>query len=651
MLTTVQNEMLAGPISGGGGAENLVTNGTAEAASVSIFTPYADAAGTRPVDGTGGSPSVTTALNTTNPINGIKDFTLIKGATNRQGDGWATTVSIPVAYRGKSLKFSVKYLVTSGTFVAGTGGSTPTDGDVIWYFYDVTNSKLVEPSNIKMFTSSTAFSDVYESTVQFDSTCASVRLIAHVASTSASAYTLQVDDVTLSPQSYVYGSPVSEWTSWTPTGSWNTNVTYLGLMRRNGSEMEYQIRINCSGAPTAASLTVNLPSGHVIDTARILDTVASYGQLPGSTAQLGFATSSSGASLIAKYNTTTSVGLYSLVGSFSPVYNANVVTNVAPVTLGNTDFISMYLKLPIVGLGSTVQMSDQSDTRQEYFSATKSGNQSISNTTTTKVTFDTYTNNSHGSWDTGNNRYVVKTAGPFNLAGTIGYAANATGYRQVSYSINGGTAEVLNQTNSVGASDPTICGFSGTTPYLSAGDYIELFTYQNSGGALNAAFNLARLRITKIAGPQAIAASERVALSVYLNGAYALTNNTFTDFICNAKLYDTHSIYNTSTGVITVPRSGIMTIKTSWLTTNHTPSGAWSLGVAVLKNGTAVVQTVDTRSETSTTTYPHPTVVRDFEVKAGDLVKVQIYRSSTTVYGVFNGGGDPSYAFIDAVIV
>lgn len=645
-LTKVKTNMIDG--STGGGAENLITDGTAESAVASIFTPYADAAGTRPVDGTGGSPSVTTALNSTNPINGAKDFTLVKDAANRQGEGWAVTpISIPLAYRAKSLKLNIKYLVTSGTFAAGSGS---TDGDVIWYFYDVTNSKLVEPSNIKMFTSSTTFSDTYEATVQFDSNTASVRLIAHVASTSASAYTLQVDDVTLSPQSYIYGSPVSEWATWTPTGSWNTNVTYLGLMRRIGSEMEYQIRINCSGAPTATNLTVNLPSGHVIDTSKILDTVATYGQLPGSSAQIGWVSSSSGVSLIAKYNTSTSVALFAMVGNNVPIYNANFMSHNSPVTLANTDFVSIYLKLPIVGLGSTVQMSDIGDTRQEYFSATKSGNQSISNTTTTKVTFDTYTNNSHGSWDTGNNRYVVKTAGPFNLAGTIGYAANATGYRQVSYSINGGTAETANQTNSVGASDPTVCGFSATTPYLNAGDYIELFTYQNSGGALNAAFNLARIRITKVTGPQAIAASERVAFSVYLNGAYALTNNTFNDFICNTKSYDTHGIYNTSTGEITVPRSGIMSIKTAWLTTNHTPSGAWSFGVAVLKNGTAVVQTVDTRSETSTTTYPHPTVCRDFEVKAGDLVKVQIYRSSTTVYGVFNGGGDPSYAYIDGII-
>lgn len=409
--------MLTGPISGGGGAENLITNGTAEAASVSIFTAYADAAGTRPVDGTGGSPNVTTALNSTNPINGTKDFTLIKDAANRQGEGWATTISIPLAYRAKSLKLNIKYLVTSGTFAAGSGS---TDGDVIWYFYDVTNSKLVEPSNIKIFSNSTTVSDVYEATVQFDYNTASVRLIAHVSSTSASAYTLQVDDVTLTPQTYVYGTPISDWSAWTPTGSWTTNTTYLGLMRRNCSEMEYQIRVNCSGAPDAASLNINLPSGHVIDTTKLLDTVAGYGQLPGSTAQLGYSSASSGVSLIAKYNNTTSVSIYALVGNNVPVYNANTVTNTSPITIANTDFVTVYLKLPIVGLGSTVQMSESADTRVvSCFKVTGGIPTGTINGGYNAVVWSSVNGDTHNGYNAGTGRYTVKVPGYYRVTATL----------------------------------------------------------------------------------------------------------------------------------------------------------------------------------------------------------------------------------------
>ena len=564
----------------GGGAENLITDGDAESAVASIFTAYADAAGTRPVDGTGGSPNVTTALNTTNPINGLSDFTLVKDAANRQGQGWSSAaITIPLAYRGKSLKTSIKYLVTSGTFVAGNNGGTPADGDVIWYYYDITNSKLVEPSNIKMFTSATDFTDVYESTVQFDYNTASVRLIAHVASTSASAYTLQVDDVTLTPQTYVFGTPVTDWQSVTVTGSFNTNVTYAAKRRRVGDSYHYNVQMAFSGAPNATTSTIILPSGDVIDTTKLgSGSNANFDSNIEGRVGISAGSAYQGSVL---YNDTTSV----VLSYFDTNGNGSYLSHTAPATLANGHKINVEFVVPIVGLSSSVQMSDAAETRQEYFSATKSGNQSISNTTSTKVTFDTFTNNSHGSWDGTNNRYVVKTAGPFNIAGTIGYAANATGYRQVSYSINGGTGEVLNQTNSVGAGDPTTCGFAGTTPYLNAGDYIELYTYQNSGGALNAAFNLARLRITKYAGPQAIAATEKINMRYTTTAGQSLATGD-TTLAWPTKDYDTHSMLSSNT-TVTIKTAGFYAIHAVL----HVPAGVSGLSTQVfklLKNGSIV---------------------------------------------------------------
>lgn len=579
-------------VSGGGGSssgdENLVTNGSGESASVSIFTPYADAAGTRPVDGTGGTPNVTTALNSTNPINGLKDYTLIKDAANRQGQGWAATVSIPLAYRAKSLSVKIKYLVTSGTFVAGNNGASPADGDVIWYFYDITNSKLVEPSNIKMFSNSTTVSDMYEATVQFDSNCASVRLIAHVASTSASAYTLQIDDVTLTPNTFTFATPVTDWVAFTPTGSWSTNTTYGGFYRRNGSEMEYQMRASFSGAPGAAvALTFNLPSGHVIDNNKLSDTVASYGRLPFSTAQIGFSSSSSGVSAILKYNSTTSVAVYSLVGNFAPVYNANVVTPTAPVTLANLDFVSISFKVPLVGMDSTLQISDNVDARLQFCSIGKTANQSVNNTTSTKLTFDVVTQDTHGAWSTSNNRFTVGSAGVFDVGGQIGWAANATGYRQISILVNGTTSYILNQTTSAGAADPTTCGFSSPTPYLNAGDYFELYAYQNSGGALNASFNLALVRIVKRASPQTIAASEKVNMRYTTTAGQSLATGD-TTLAWPTKDYDTHSMLSSNT-TVTIKAAGVYAIHAVL----HVPAGVSGLSTQLfklLKNGTIVTE-------------------------------------------------------------
>lgn len=51
----------------------------------------------------------------------------------------------------------------------------------------------------------------------------------------------------------------TEWTSWTPTGSWSANTTYTGRYRQSGSTWEGQVKVATSGAPTSASLTITLP--------------------------------------------------------------------------------------------------------------------------------------------------------------------------------------------------------------------------------------------------------------------------------------------------------------------------------------------------------------------------------------------------------
>lgn len=556
------------------GDENLVTDGNAESAGASIFTPYADAAGTRPVDGTGGSPSVTTAVNSTNPINGTKDYTLIKGATNRQGDGWAATVSIPLAYRAKSLKVKIKYLVTSGTFVAGNNGGSPADGDVIWYFYDITNSKLVEPSNIKMFSNSTTVSDMYEATVQFDYNTASVRLIAHVASTSASAYTLQIDDVTLTPNTFTFATPVTDWTTYTPTFTGFGTVTLTeAFWRRVGDSIETKGRFTC-GTSTGVAGLISLPSGSTIDTIKETTTAISGGKLVNNSNTGNYPVLVTGGETNIKFgNVGGPSGLGAALGTALGASGEAISWHSGPI--------------PITGLSSSVQMSESADTRQEYFSATKTGNQSINNITATKISFDSITNDTHGFWDSGNNRYVVRTAGVYNLGGAIGWAANATGFRQVSYSINGGTAEVVSMIPSVGAGDATINGFAATTPYLNAGDYIELYGYQSSGGALNASFNLARFRISRQASPQAIAAVEKINMRYTTTAGQSLATGD-TTLAWPTKDYDSHLMLSSNT-TVTIKAAGVYAIHAVL----HVPAGASGLSTQLfklLKNGTIVTE-------------------------------------------------------------
>jgi len=70
---------------------------------------------------------------------------------------------------------------------------------------------------------------------------------------------------------------VEGWTSFTPTGSWTTNVTYVGYYRQIEDTLDIKVRISFSGAPDTATLTLNLPPGFTTNTSKLIGNgVTSY---------------------------------------------------------------------------------------------------------------------------------------------------------------------------------------------------------------------------------------------------------------------------------------------------------------------------------------------------------------------------------------
>jgi len=62
---------------------------------------------------------------------------------------------------------------------------------------------------------------------------------------------------------------MSDWASYTPTGSWTTNTTYTGKWRRVGDTMHVYVRADLTGAPLPSiNLTIDIPSGQAIDTTK-----------------------------------------------------------------------------------------------------------------------------------------------------------------------------------------------------------------------------------------------------------------------------------------------------------------------------------------------------------------------------------------------
>ena len=115
--------------------------------------------------------------------------------------------------------------------------------------------------------------------------------------------------------------------------------------------------------------------------------------------------------------------------------------------------------------------------------------QSVASNAFTAITFDGSTSDTYGghSNTTNNSRYTAQQPGTYAFSGATGWAANATGSRGGSLYKNG--SPLTGQTGLVQAATSAAASTVAPLPLcfvdLNTGDYVELYGYQVSGGALN----------------------------------------------------------------------------------------------------------------------------------------------------------------------
>lgn len=85
---------------------------------------------------------------------------------------------------------------------------------------------------------------------------------------------------------------------------------------------------------------------------------------------------------------------------------------------------------------------------------------------------------------TNNSRVTIATAGVYCFTGTVAFAANATGQRVIVIKVNGTTYYDKLAFPNNGAGNTFEAQITKLLS-LAAGDYVELFAYQDSGGNLN----------------------------------------------------------------------------------------------------------------------------------------------------------------------
>ena len=240
-------------------------NGLFDTGSATGWNLYSDSIAPSPIDGTGGAVSnLTFSINSTNPLVGAYDAKLVLGAFNEEGEGlsYDFTADNAALYQPTYLSF---YYTTSAYYASG---------DITLWIYDKTNGILISPSTQSIPAAATTTAQQFTAYFNPNSNSTSYRLIFHIATTNASGYTLEIDQVYVGRIQQFIGNSISAWTAFTPTyntGAPGTNTTKCAW-RRVGSNMEISYTLNQTGAGTAGSgnYLISLPTVYTMDTTNLI---------------------------------------------------------------------------------------------------------------------------------------------------------------------------------------------------------------------------------------------------------------------------------------------------------------------------------------------------------------------------------------------
>jgi hypothetical protein len=547
------------------GPRNYIANNAAEVDTAGWAT-YADAAASSPVDGTGGSPSSTFTRSTTSPLVGSASFVWTKSAANRQGEGFSYDFSIQDADKGKVLACSLDYSILSGTF---------SSGDMTFWIFDITNAVLIQPAPYSV-QNHTLISDRFFIEFQTSYNSNSYRLICHTSTVSASAYTLKFDNFLLGPQAKLYGSPITDWVSYTPIFTGFGTVASQNLQwRKNGSDLEVRGTFT-PGSATAVEARMSLPFSLTSLSTLPTLSIAGMAHTP------SFGT--------AGYINNQPVLIEPSVGY---VTFQTPSTSTLSKTTGSAAFgallTSLEFKVPIQGWSSSQLMSSDASTRVVSFSAYKNGGSFTSGAATTSYT--AVSKDSVGGFNSTTGLYTIQVPGDYYFTGQAS-TTSAAGVR-VAIQVNGSTAIVGNL-----ATSTNIATVSYLAVGLKAGDTVNHSTLGTS--PLNSDNNNI-FQGYMIQGPAQIAASETVSMK-YTNTAGTTINTSDTVLPYPTKLWDSHGSYNTGTGLFTAPVSGKYLVNAKFHTASLGLATTTPYGISLFKNG-ASYDVASFRGNGGTTVY------------------------------------------------
>lgn len=573
-------DTLLDDVGGGAGGINYIENSDAESGTTG-WAVYADAAGASPVDGTGGSVTsgLTLTASASSPLVGTQSFLFTKPASDCQGQGFSYDFTIDAGYQAQILRLTLPYS-TSASYVDAVSGNIVTS-DMQFFIYDVTNATLIEITDRNIGASAQGN---YIGSFQSSSNSVSYRLIGHIATTNAAAYTVQFDNVVVGPQTLIKGAIDVYLGALTTTGSWTTNTTYAFNYWRRGDKLIADGIITTTGAPTATSLNITIPSGLNIDSTKtsigtdsIYQGVATYSDsgvgYPGSLRGSGTATT-----------------LRFVFDNTSGTYTG--VTQTTPFTWGAGDIVYVRYEVPIVGWASNMTLSEDSGNRQVVLRANNNAGTAVT-ANVTNIPFSSTVFDSTASW-TGST-YVAPETGYYDVSGQIRIASD-TDLNTAVY-IDG----VLYQDTARDLAS-NYHQFSAQNVLLNKGQVLSIRMNVTVTLSATSATAVHYISIAKRASPQTLAGGTVVACSYTSNSGQALAD--LTNIVFEDLRYDTHGAMNTSTGVYTVPVSGYYQISSTIRTNTVVAALGNSVAIFITSStGNANAGTLDVCQNTTSRIY------------------------------------------------
>lgn len=642
-LTSAGVETVIG--SGSGGAINYILNPSAESATTGWAT-YADAAGNKPVDGTGGTATgLTFSRSTSSPLRGAASFLIAQAnSTSLQGKGVSYDFTIDSADRAKVLSVSFDYNASS-TFVTANGTTAPNnDGttstnagnsDVEVFMYDVTNSILI-PVSPQVIVANGTNNYSFKGVFQTASNSSSYRFILHCATTSANAtgYSFKFDNVIVGPQSALEAAPITDPVAYTPTFTgFGTPSAVNFVSWREGAVLRVKGNFT-SGTPTAVEGRISLGfngAASNVTSVSTLPTLSYAGKMIvdkfWSIQNLSALIEPSVSYLTYGFNNTSSTG------ELSKKTGDSIVGGLGTI-------VSLDVSVPIAGWSSTSVMSNDTDTRVVAASYYSSANNTASTTQSANYdlkVYDTHAAVTAASAGTGTWKFTAPVSGYYRASAVV-YLTTAVSPNLLIYK-NGTLLQTAGPCSSQGV---FACTF-----FLNAGDY---FDQRLSSSAIQTGgtpgTSISSIQIERVSGPATIAATESVNCRYENRASTNLPNNATTAIPFATADYDSHGTFVGSTGIYTVPISGKYEITYSLYGLGATFAAGQEADVYLYKNGSQVQTHVDTMINTNSN-YIRNRGTFNIACLAGDTLALRFLTNATSGSITLNNTAGYNYIAIN----